>query len=219
MPWIARKLRGAKVFVRADIDGAPAADSGGRVDIVYKLDSAAKVYRAAVRNLEPTGDPADDRPLPDFEPAAPQDNATNAAGTPAPEHPRDAVIIYTDGACTGNPGPAGLGAVLIDGDRRKEISEYLGEATNNIAELTAIQRALEAIKDRNRRILLHTDSSYSIGVLTKNWKAKANVELIANIRALIATFPRLELVKVKGHSGVRENERADELARLAIEQR
>ena len=126
------------------------------------------------------------------------------------------IIVHTDGACSGNPGPCGIGVVLSSGRHRKEVSEYLGIGTNNIAELTAIQRALELVKDRARQVVVHSDSAYAIGVLTKGWKAKANQELVARIRALCAEFPRLHFVKVPGHSGVPENERADALARDAI---
>ena len=131
----------------------------------------------------------------------------------------DPIIAYTDGACSGNPGPAGIGVVLVCGDKRREISTYLGEGTNNIAELTAILAALEAIKDRKREIKVVTDSSYAIGVLTKNWKLKANVELIVRMRGLIAQFPQLSFEWVKGHAGHAENERCDELARAAVESR
>ena len=127
--------------------------------------------------------------------------------SPSPIH------IYTDGACFGNPGPMGIGVVLLADDRRKEISEYLGPlGTNNIAELTAIQRGLEAIKDRSRPIIVYSDSAYSIGVLSKKWKAKANLDLIAAIKALLAKFPKVSFVKVAGHSGIPENERCDQLA-------
>lgn len=127
------------------------------------------------------------------------------------------IVVYTDGACSGNPGPAGLGVVLMAGARRKELSEYLGEATSNIAELMAVKRALESIKDPTRPVRLHTDSAYSIGVLSQGWKAKANQALIAEVRALMATFPHLKLIKVAGHAGIEENERCDQLARDAIE--
>lgn len=130
---------------------------------------------------------------------------------------REPVHAWTDGACSGNPGPAGIGVVLVSGDRRREISEYLGEATNNIAELTAVMRALEAIRDRSRTVYLYSDSSYALGLLGKGWKAKANRELVEEIRAVAARFSDLRLVKVAGHAGVAENERADELAREAIE--
>jgi ribonuclease HI len=230
-------LRGNRVWVRCGPDGAPSAGADGRVDIAYKLAANAPLYRAAARNLAPTGEPGDEIPREadggepsaraearTAEPARPSAGEQSAprarAGAPVPPAASagDAIIVYTDGACTGNPGPAGLGAVILDGGTRRELSEYLGRATNNIAELAAIQRALEAIPpgQRQRPIHLHTDSSYSIGVLSKGWQAKANQQLIAAIRRLVAQFPRLTLIKVKGHAGVPENERADELAREAI---
>ncbi|MBA3499520.1 MAG: ribonuclease HI [Myxococcota bacterium] len=131
----------------------------------------------------------------------------------------DPIIAYTDGACSGNPGPAGVGVVLVCGDKRKEISAYIGEGTNNIAELMAVAHALEAIKDRAREVVIYTDSSYAIGVLSKGWKAKANVELIAKMRALAAGFSNLRFQWVRGHSGIVENERCDELAREAVKRR
>jgi ribonuclease HI len=126
--------------------------------------------------------------------------------------------LWTDGACSGNPGPMGIGVVAIDGGKRKEVGEYLGIGTNNIAELTAIERALDvAGKDAaSRRIRIYTDSAYSIGVLSKGWKAKANQALIARLRDRLAMLPTVEFVKVSGHAGVPENERCDELARNAI---
>ena len=77
----------------------------------------------------------------------------------------------------------GIGAVIVNGQERQELSEFLGTGTNNIAELTAIERALQEVpsSDRARMVVVHTDSSYSIGILDKGWKAKANKELIAEI--------------------------------------
>jgi ribonuclease HI len=109
--------------------------------------------------------------------------------------------------------------VVIDGAERTELSEYLGQATNNIAELTAIERGLEVVADRSRPVFVHSDSSYAIGLLSKDWKAKANVDLVARIRALVAGFPAIRWVKVPGHAGVPENERCDQLARDAITRR
>jgi ribonuclease HI len=128
----------------------------------------------------------------------------------------NAILAFTDGACSGNPGPAGIGVVLVCGERRKELSEYLGHATSNIAELTAIVRALEAIKDRGRHVFVHSDSEYAIGALTLDWKPRANKELIAHGRALVAAFARLRMSWVPGHAGIAENERCDQLARAAI---
>lgn len=124
--------------------------------------------------------------------------------------------MFTNGACSGNPGPAGIGVVLLAGEHRKEISEYIGEATSNIAELTAVVRALSTIRDRTRYVIVHSDSEYTIGALTRDWKVRANKALIAQAGSLAATFDRLRFEWVPGHAGVEENERCDELARAAI---
>ena len=216
MLWKKKKLRDSFVFVKVRPDGSPAVDNHQRVEIIYKPLTGAKVYRASVRNLEPTGDPQDEQLIKISPP-----QATNLQNSPsASPVPDNAIVIYTDGACTGNPGPMGLGAVTLVDSERKELSLYLGQGTNNIAELAAIQYSLQAIpKDlRSRTIVLHTDSSYSIGVLQKGWKAKANVALVSEIRQLLKDFTDLRFVKVKGHAGIPENERCDELARQAIEQ-
>lgn len=207
MPWVSRLLRGERVYVKVGPGGEPAAGGDGRVDIVYK--PGGKVYRAGARNLSPDPDP---KTLPDAE-VAPAGAAAPMKGR-APL-PADAVIVYTDGACSGNPGPAGLGVVILDGGKRRELSEYLGSGTNNIAELMAIVRALEEVP-RDRTIVLHADSSYALGLLGKGWKAKANQEIVERMRRLAREFRDLRLVKVDGHAGVAENERADELARTAI---
>ena len=212
MPWIRRLLRGNPVYVRVDANGNPVAGTDGRVDVAYKAAPGAKLYRAAVRNLDPTGDPADDQPIA-LEIDPPRGSAS-AAELPA----SDPIIVYTDGGASPNPGPCGIGVVILDRGERREISEYLGEGTNNIAELTAVLRGLESIApaERARPVLLHTDSEYSIGVLSLGWKAKKNVELIAELRQLIGDFPRLRLIKVPAHSGVPENERCDQLATAAV---
>ncbi len=129
------------------------------------------------------------------------------------------VHLWTDGACTGNPGPAGAGTVLLDGARRTELSTWLGQGTNNIAELVAIQQGLELLDDLDRPMVIHTDSQYCIGVLAKGWKAKANTELILAIRAALEPARRVVWHWVRGHQGVELNERCDELARLGITNR
>ena len=105
--------------------------------------------------------------------------------------------------------------VFIDGPRRVELSEYLGTGTNNIAELTAVLRAL-AEAPADRAMMIYTDSQYTIGVVQKGWKAKANQALVAELRAAIAAKPSARLAYVPGHSGVPLNERADALAREAV---
>jgi ribonuclease HI len=134
------------------------------------------------------------------------------------DFPEEGILeIYTDGACSGNPGPCGYGVVMRFGAFYREFAEYLGQGTNNIGELTAIREALAAVKERDLPVRVHTDSSYAIGVLTKGWKAKANRELIAEIKELIADFDDLEFVKVRGHAGIPLNERADTLATDVVE--
>ncbi len=221
MPWVEAILRGQKVFARANDRGELVAD-GGRVEIRYKQ-TDAKAYRAAKGNLEvvagtifPDAHCGDAERVPSAYEAKKDKKAAAAARVkPAAE---GVIVAYTDGACSGNPGPAGSGLVVLDPKTgaKREGYAYLGSATNNVAELTAIQLALEAIPDREAPAEIRTDSGYSIGVLQKGWKAKANPELIAKIKSELALRPNTRLVYVPGHAGVDLNERADELAREAI---
>lgn len=139
----------------------------------------------------------------------------------------NAVIIHTDGACSGNPGPGGWGAVLQYGDTVKELKGGAPLTTNNQMELTAAIEALTALK-RPCEIELHTDSNYVKDGLTKwihGWKKNGwktsdkkpvkNVELWQRLDAARAAH-QVEWHWVKGHSGHPENERADALARAAI---
>ena len=141
--------------------------------------------------------------------------AMKAAAAPTPHEP-GAVIVYADGACSGNPGPAGAGVVVLDGEARAELSEFLGRGTNNVAELTAILRAAERLAGRDTPVRIYRDSKYSIGVLTKGWKAKKNPELIQRVKAALGVLDDVELHYVPGHAGIDLNERADELAREAV---
>jgi ribonuclease HI len=247
MPWIRRSLHGNVVFARCRPDGTVDADETGRVDVKYKPDAAAKIYRATAANLRVTPELENDRPIPDedVERAAPAEAAAPKAaraaaskaspatgGAPgasaaaaAPRAKGPSVIVYTDGACTGNPGPMGIGVVVMAEGQRKEVSEYLGRGTNNIAELTAIERGLEVVEALAREtgaplverpVLVHSDSAYAIGLLSQNWRAKANAELVERLRQRARRFPQLRFVKVAGHAGVPENERCDELARAAV---
>jgi ribonuclease HI len=130
---------------------------------------------------------------------------------------RAAIVVHTDGSCRGNPGPAGIGVVLASGDRRLEISEYIGEATSNVAELTAIIRGLAAIKDRTRYVIVRSDSEYAITALSGQPQIRANRELIDLGRQLVATFARLRFEWVPAHAGIADNERCDQLAKQAVE--
>ena len=126
------------------------------------------------------------------------------------------ICVFTDGAAAGNPGPAGIGVLLRYGKHEKEISEYIGTATNNIAELKAILAGLTAVKDSSKPVRLFTDSQYAFGLLVKNWKAHKNREIVDAIRKAMTRFKDLKIIKVKGHSGNEGNEMADRLATSAI---
>jgi len=138
------------------------------------------------------------------------------------------VVIYTDGACAGNPGPGGWGAILIWNDHRREISGGEPGTTNNRMELMAAISALEALKDRSE-VELHTDSEYvQKGISTwihgwkrKNWRTAAgppvkNVELWKRLDEAQARHS-VKWRWVRGHAGQAENERADELAREGMQ--
>jgi ribonuclease HI len=137
------------------------------------------------------------------------------------------VVIHTDGACSGNPGPGGWGAVLVCGDRRKELNGGEPMTTNNRMELTAAIRALEALKAPSE-VDLHTDSNYLRSGITswiKTWKKNGwrtadrkpvrNSELWQRLEAACARH-HMHWHWVKGHNGDVENERADALAREGV---
>ncbi|MEX0594044.1 MAG: ribonuclease HI [Balneolaceae bacterium] len=140
------------------------------------------------------------------------------------------VEIYTDGACRGNPGPGGWGAVLLFNGDRKEISGGESTSTNNRMEMTAVCKALNALK-RPCRVRLYSDSALIINAFNqgwiKNWKRrgwrKSNKQPVEN-RDLweeileAATPHQVEWIKIKGHAGIEENERADQLAVEASKQ-
>ncbi len=216
MPWKVASLRGQRVLARVTPSG-DLDEKDGRVEIRYR-ESDGKAYHARGANLVIAKDAqllADDTCVPA---GKPKPKSAAAAPIVKDVEYKDSWIAYTDGACTGNPGPAGSGTIVIaPGGKIRESYAYLGEGTNNVAELTAIEKALERTP-REEPLVLHTDSQYAIGVLAKAWKAKANGELIARIRkALVGR--RVKFVYVPGHAGVPMNERADELAREAIKVR
>lgn len=125
------------------------------------------------------------------------------------------IHIYTDGACRFNPGPAGVGAVLIDvtTGKRKEISKSIGHATNNIAEIKAVIESLLALRNpKETNVVLHTDSQLVVGFVDKYWKPKKNKELVQEMLKIIKTLNSFTIVKVKGHADDVLNNRADELA-------
>ena len=137
------------------------------------------------------------------------------------------IIIYTDGACSGNPGPGGWGAILVHGENRKELSGGEPETTNNRMELQAAIEALGALK-RPCKVAVYTDSVYVRDGITKwiqgwqrnGWRTAAkkpvkNTELWQALQAALQPHD-IDWHWVKGHAGHPENERADELARTGM---
>jgi len=124
-----------------------------------------------------------------------------------------------DGACSGNPGPAGIGILLRFGPNEKEISKHIGITTNNVAELTAIRTALMAINTTHIPVRLYTDSQYCYGLLSLGWKPKRNEKLVAATKKLMGRFEDLRILKIEGHAGIDDNERADRLAREGVTDR
>ncbi len=137
------------------------------------------------------------------------------------------IVIYTDGACIGNPGPGGYGAVILDGTKRKEISGGYQKTTNNRMELLAIIKGLELLK-AGSTAAVYSDSKYVVDAVKKGWLAKwaANRwmrnkrEKAENVDLWKQLYKQLdknevELRWVKGHDGNRENEVCDRLASRA----
>lgn len=138
------------------------------------------------------------------------------------------VIIYTDGACSGNPGPGGWGSILMMGENKKEISGGKKDTTNNVMELTAVIEALKLLK-RPCKVDLYSDSAYVVNAFLQNWilgwikngwknsskEEVKNKELWQELFSLTKIHD-VTFHKVKGHADNEYNNRCDELARNAI---
>lgn len=141
------------------------------------------------------------------------------------------VTIYTDGACSGNPGPGGWGAVLLFKDQSKELSGGERETTNQRMELQAVIGALGALKVTDWEVTVYSDSAYVVNAFQQKWldnwqkngwrnskkEPVANQDLWQQLLVLTRQN-RVNLLKVKGHAGDKYNERCDELARQAIKE-
>jgi ribonuclease HI len=133
------------------------------------------------------------------------------------------IEVYIDGSSKGNPGPGGAGIVIQDKATQETIGIHgipLGCVTNNQAEFLALKHALieltgEGLSGDQIKVL--TDSQLVIGIFSQNWKARANLELVIEIRNLVKDFPQLTFAYVRGHNGNRGNELADSLAQEAAE--
>ena len=215
--WKRMAFKGGKVWVKLDEKGRPV-EKGGKLFIKYKLDQDVEYFagKKAVMELVGGAVPASSKPAAKKAPAE-KSPPTKAQSAPLPDHLQDCIVIYTDGACSGNPGPAGIGVVLKYKENEKRISAYIGQGTSNIAELTAIFEGLNAVKNRSMPVRLFTDSAYSVGILVNNWKAQKNIELVAKVKNLMTKFKDLKILKVRGHADDPLNNLADQLAVDAIQ--
>jgi ribonuclease HI len=200
--WKRMRFKKNKVWLAVDNGGRPL-EKDGKVLIKYQLDQPHE-YWVLTKNIRSVdADP--------METETPEKTARMGQAGVQKE-----ICVFTDGASSGNPGPSGIGVVLRFGEHEKEISEYIGVATNNVAELKAIQAGLSALKNRNLPVRILTDSSYAYGVLVLGWKVKANREIVQSIKKTMKRFKNLEIVKIRAHAGDKGNERADFLATSAI---
>jgi len=130
------------------------------------------------------------------------------------------IIIYTDGAARGNPGPGGYGTVLMSGKHRKELSGGFKLTTNNRMELLAVILGLEALKNEGNKVTVYSDSKYVVDAVEKGWvfnwekkafKGKKNPDLW---QRFLKVYPKhkIKLIWIKGHANIKENERCDKLA-------
>lgn len=200
-------FKGMKVYISFD-DQDQMLTAGNLATMKYQLDQNQE-YKVNPNNISEI-DPAKLKRKKALKPSR------EAISTPPSLEEERTIFVYTDGACTGNPGPAGIGIFFRRGKREREISRYIGQATNNIAELTAIKVALQEINQPEAPVRLFTDSSYCCGILSRNWKPTRNLQLIKGTKEEMKRFLDLKIIKVKGHAGHEENERVDILARKAI---
>jgi ribonuclease HI len=240
MGWRLANFKGKSVWVQVSESGAPIVE-GGRVPIRYSKSPGAKVYRGGASRVEvdnasgieeldagtaaaKTGGKA--KRGSGFGKAGTRTAAQAAMAAEAAHEmlsnlSPETVVAFTDGACKGNPGPAGAGCHLRMPDGRiAESSASLGHATNNVGELFAIGLVFDLLDEADvapeTQVALLSDSSYVNGVLCRGWKAKANLELILGLRERLGGRPGVTIHWIAGHVGIDGNERADELANAGV---
>ncbi|HSL41615.1 MAG TPA: ribonuclease HI [Desulforhopalus sp.] len=143
--------------------------------------------------------------------------------------PAGAILVYTDGGCSGNPGPGGFGVVIDDADSRRELSGGFQLTTNNRMEMTAAIVALEQLQGCGKPVLLYSDSAYLVNGINQGWAEKwrsrgwrksdgtpaLNIDLWTRLLSLLEGL-NVTLYWVKGHAGNELNERCDQLAVVAL---
>ena len=215
--WMRMRFKQNKVWVAVDSDGNIQIHNGKAL-IKYQKEQDYE-YRVRETDLFPLdAEPEEASAKTIRKPGKTRKTISPSSDPPDSEDP-DCIRIYADGASSGNPGPSGIGVLLRYREHEKEISRNIGLGTNNIAELEAIRTGLLEVKNPDLPVRVYTDSGYAYGLLTLGWKAKKNTELVGDIRMLMKRFKNLTFIKVKGHSGIEGNERADKLATSAILQK
>ena len=205
-------FRGMKVWLHVDDDQQPVVRNE-KVLIKYQIGQEHE-YWVGKEAVQPI-DPARLKKKARRKKAAHDSFSVRKAVNSHDFFPQKTILAYTDGASSGNPGPAGIGILLRFGSREKEISKHIGIATNNVAELMAIKTALKAIRTTEIPVRLYTDSQYCFGLLTLGWKPKKNEKLVEAVKKLMERFKDLKILKIRAHAGIDDNERADRLAQEA----
>lgn len=131
------------------------------------------------------------------------------------------IKIYTDGACSKNPGSGGCACILEYKGNKKQLSAGFRKTTNNRMELRAVIMGLEALKTKDKKVIIYSDSKYVTDSFNKGWiynwekekfSGRKNADLFIHLLELYRSFPNIEFVWVKGHSGHNENESCDSMA-------
>ena len=214
--WTRKYFKRNKVWMATDKSGATLMKEN-RVLVKYQLDQDHEywVLKKHIRDIsdQPETPPSESPTLTDRKPVS--DKASDAVEESSPADP-DTIVIHTDGASSGNPGPSGIGVVMRYHGHVKKISKYIGRATNNVAELEAVRTALVSLKRKDLPVRIHTDSQYVYGLFASGWRVRKNQQLEAMVRKLISQYKNIQFIKVCGHQGILDNELADRLATSAI---
>jgi ribonuclease HI len=214
--WKRMRFKGNKVWLATDKNNQPILKNE-KVLIKYQIEQEHEywVYESSVQPLDSVKNSEYTKEKKKKTNPGRKNKATDQSEHIQSEPDRD-ILVYTDGASSGNPGHSGIGVFFKYKSHEKELSKYIGIATNNIAELEAIKAGLLELKNTDKPVRIFTDSSYAYGLLVLGWKAKKNIPLVQEIKKIILNFKDLKFIKVKGHAGDEGNERADVLATSAI---
>lgn len=211
--WKRMRFKGNKVWLATGINNKPKLKNG-KVLIKYQLDQKHEywVHEKSIQSLDTLKNEKRSEKKRTYKTVFSADKPDSDIEIDS----NKAVLVYTDGASSGNPGHSGIGVFFKYKSHEKELSKYIGIATNNVAELEAIRAGLLELKETKKPVRVITDSNYAYGLLVLGWKAKKNIHIVQSIKKIISNFNDLKFIKVRGHAGDAGNERADFLATSAI---